>query len=271
MPKHGFAHLVAQCILKSDSKGSLWTLVLCMSGWTSTHQHLARSCFLLQSCRLYAKTLLVSEIHKLPTIIFRHVLHVLSCTSQRRLVSHSAKRYESDTILKTSSMNKYSGCTAIIQYKWDLLHLNHPVKMYNISLMHRYMFMMLTHYQAGPLQVWWRPSSSADPSPQAGTAGTPCPGSYTCAPRPRSCRRSADTRQQLQHKTSIDQTTCARLGFTDLWIIILQIIEISLCLQKELHHSGSIRHELQQKEIKRLHNQTLFRCSHRWHSTLKSK
>lgn len=40
------------------------------------------------------------------------------------------------------------------------------------------------------------------------------------------------------------------LVFADLWVIILKVIEVSLCLQEELHHSWSIRHELQERANK---------------------
>lgn len=69
--------------------------------WT-THQHLAGSGFLLQAGRLDAKTLLVSQVDKLPAVILRYVLHVLG--------------YKTDTV-KYFSFIINANCVCIVKGK----------------------------------------------------------------------------------------------------------------------------------------------------------
>lgn len=75
--------------------------------------------------------------------------------------------------------------------------------------------MFETHYvtycQGGPLQAWSRRSSLGGPSPQADTAETPSPGSYTSGPRLRSCTRSKDQTRQVQLRENLIRKSSAKL------------------------------------------------------------
>lgn len=59
-----YAGVMGDCQLKSGDRGR-------------THQHLTSSRLLFQSCSFNTKTLLIPKVHKLPTIIITHILHVL--------------------------------------------------------------------------------------------------------------------------------------------------------------------------------------------------